>query len=138
MGRVFVVLVVLIGCGGPRQYTLQIVNKTPRTIEEVYVYVPNTAQGTSRGKLAPEATLQVTVKHGPIEVLAVSELIKVDERTRDKPSASQVLEIKQSSRVVFFDVGKQPPGVDQPGVFGVAFDPPKVPEPSPEERTPEP
>lgn len=131
-------LVVLAACAAPRQ-TLRIVNRTDRTIEAVYVYAPGAAdQGPSRATLAPDASHELQVKAGALEVRGVSAKIQVDARTRDQPSASQVIEVRGPSEVVFFDDGARPAGIDRPGVFGVAFRPPASdPAPDPEPALPE-
>ncbi len=117
---------VLAACGAPMQ-TLQITNRTSRPIDQVYVYPAGASNhGASRGALAPNASLQVQVKPGNVEVMALSAKLKVDEHTRDQPSASQDLEIKAPAQVIFYDAGQPPPPeVQRPGVFGIAFTLPK-------------
>jgi len=129
------VLAGLAACGAPLQ-TVQIVNRTNRAIEEVYVYPSGAADhGRSRGQLQPNGATQVQVKPGFVEVLAVSAKLQVDEHTRDRPSASQGVEVHGPVQVVFYDEASKPAGLDRPGVFGVAFviPKPKPPEPAPEQ-----
>ncbi len=134
-----VVAAALVACATP-SHTLQIVNRTSRPIEQVYVYRAGAADhGASRGSLAPNASMAVQVKAGNVEVYALSAKLKVDEHTRDQPSASQDLEIKGPAQVVFYDAGSKPADVDRPGVFGVAFTLPRPPAPKPAEpEQPEP
>ena len=135
MKPVIVFVLAAAACAAPMQ-TVQIVNRTSRTIEELYVYPAGSANhGASRAQLAPNASTSVSVRQGNVEVLAVSAKVKLDERNRDQPSASQVLEIVKPARVVFYDVGSKPAEVNQPGVFGIAFTlsmPNKPPPPTPQ------
>jgi hypothetical protein len=120
------------GGGAAAHYSLQLHNATDRKIEEVYIYAPNASDhGASRGALAPDATISVEVGRGGIEVMAISELIHIDDHTRDRPSASQIVEITEPSAVVFYDQGKPPPMVDRPNVFGVVF---RIRRPTPEPK----
>jgi hypothetical protein len=129
-------LTVLVACGGGSGalHSLSITNATARKIDELYVYTPNGDKGASRGALAPGETTKVKVKEGGVEVLAISELMYVDQKVRDRPSASQVIEVTQQSSVVFYDEGKAPPGLDRPGFFGITFrlvKPTAAPDPAP-------
>jgi len=118
--------VVLAACGGAQLQTLQIVNKSARPIQELYVYpVGSTNHGTSRGSVAPNSQTEVKVPAGNVEVLAVSSKLQVDEHTRDQPSASGDLELHGPAQVIFFDEGNKPAGIDRPGVFGFEFVIPK-------------
>ncbi|MBX3158105.1 MAG: hypothetical protein KF773_19205 [Deltaproteobacteria bacterium] len=122
MRLVLLCLVAVVGCGGGATFhNLTIVNQTARKIDEVYVHAPNADKGASRGALAQGASLSVKVKGGGVEVLGISELVYVDQKVRDRPSASQVVEVTSPTSVVFYDLGKEPPGLDRPGIFGVAF-----------------
>ena len=133
--------VLLAACAAPMQ-TLQITNRTSRPIDSVYVYPQGSADhGASRGALAPNASLSVQVKQGNVEVMAMSAKLKVDEHTRDQPSASQDLEIKEPAQVIFYDADQAPPPeTRKKGVFGVAFTVPKAAPPpltdKPEEPAP--
>jgi hypothetical protein len=132
-------VLVLAACGGAAMQTVKIVNTTNRTIDELYVYPVGAAnQGSSRGTLAPNASTEVQVRSGFVEVKAVSAKLQVDEHTRDRPTASQDLEIKGPVQVIFYDADHTPPGLDRPGVFGIAFVIPvaKKPEPDPSEGAP--
>ncbi len=112
---------------------MQLVNRTDRQIEAVYVYPTGAADhGASRGALAPAGSAQVKVKAGRTSVLALSAKLKLDEHTRDQPSASQDLELTGPVEVIFYDAGDKPPGLERPGVFGVAFQIPHAPPPPPD------
>jgi hypothetical protein len=118
-------MLVIAACGAPMQ-TVQLVNRSPRAIEEIYIYPRGAVDhGKSRGALAPNATTSVQVKQGNIEVLAVSQKFKLDEHTRDKPSANVDVELKAPAQIVFYDDGQTPAEVGRPGVFGVTFQMPK-------------
>lgn len=137
MTRLLLVIVIsaLAACGGPGMQTLQLVNNTPRTIAEVYVYPANaTDHGASRGKLAPGATLSVQIKAGNVEVLATSETIQVDERTRDTMQAGATLQLNRSLQVIFHDSDQPPPDLRNKDAIGAAFRliKPKTAEPEPE------
>jgi hypothetical protein len=124
--------VALAACAGP-SYQMQLVNRTDRAIESIYVYPTGAAdRGASRGSLAPSATTQLKVKHGRTSVLALSAKLKLDDHTRDQPSASQDLEVTGPTEIVFYDSGgDKPPGLERPGVFGIAFQLPKPAPPPP-------
>jgi len=135
-----VLVAVAIGACAPQMHTVSLVNHTNRKIVEIYVYPNGSAEhGASRGSLAPNASTKLTVKAGKIEVLAVSEMIKHDDNTRETPTVSHGLELTRPLEVVFYDSGDKPAGLDRPDVIGVAFRRDKTestPEPAPE--TPEP
>ena len=123
--RSFAILLVwtcaLVGCGGPLQ-TVTLMNQTARALEQIYVYPAGAADhGPSRATLAPGASATIQVKAGHVEVLGVSAKMKVDDHTRDRPTASQVLELTAASQVVFYDEDAPPAGIQRPGVFGIAF-----------------
>lgn len=138
--RAWILLLSLAACGGAAMQTVQLVNRTPRTIEEIYVYPQGAVDhGKSRGALAPNASTSVQVKQGNIEVLAVSAKFQLDEHTRDRPSANVDVELKAPAQVVFFDDGHQPAEIGRPGVFGVTFQMPHSNKPTPPaEPSPEP
>jgi hypothetical protein len=123
----------LAACGGAPMQTVQIKNASPRPITELYVYPAGSANhGSSRGTVAPNASTEIKVKQGAVEVLAVSSKMQVDEHTRDQPSASGTLELKGPAQVIFYDEGATPPaGLNTPGVFGFEFVIPK-PKPAPQ------
>jgi hypothetical protein len=132
----YLAFLILAACGGAAMQTVQIVNHTSRPIDELYIYPSGAADhGKSRGKLAPEGSTQLQVKAGFIEVLAVSAKMQLDEHTRDRPSASQAVEVKGPVQIVFYDEGGKPANIDQPGVFGVEF---VLPKPKPAEPPPDP
>lgn len=135
----FVVALALVtACGGASLQTISIRNATQRPIEELYVYPTGGQRGTSRGQLAPNASTQVKVKAGHVSVTAVSAKLKVDEHTRDQPTASQELELRSPTEVVFYDDGHAPPGLERKGTIGVAFQIPSGTAGSPDEGTPQP
>ena len=121
MRLTLVLALVLVACGGANLQTIQIVNRSPRPIEELYVYPTGAARGASRGVLAPDATTSVKVKAGHVSVTAVSAKLQVDEHTRDRPSATQELELESPTEVVFHDEGQTPPGLERQGTIGVMF-----------------
>jgi hypothetical protein len=113
-------------CSGAHVQTIQLVNRTPRAIEEVYIYPQGAVEhGKSRTSLAPNASASVQVKQGNIEVLAVSAKFQLDAHTRDRPSANLDVELKAPAQIVFYDDGQNPPELGRPGVFGVVFQMPK-------------
>src|SRR5258706_7460142 len=113
-------------CSGAHVQTIQLVNRTPRAIEEVYIYPQGAADhGKSRTSLAPNASASVQVTQGNIEVLAVSAKFQLDAHTRDRPSANLDVQLKAPAQIVFYDDGAQPAEVGRPGVFGVVFQMPK-------------
>lgn len=117
---------VLAACGGAPLQTVQIVNRSSRPIQELYVYPVGSANhGTSRGSVAPNGQTEVKVKAGQVEVMALSSKLQVDEHTRDQPSASGDVELRGPTQIIFYDEGSAPPGLDRPGVFGFAFVIPK-------------
>jgi hypothetical protein len=102
--------------------TIKIVNKTDRQIEAVYVYPSGaTDHGASRGALAPQQATQVTIKGGAVEVQAISAKIKFDEHHRDKPYATQSIELTHPVELDFYDSNAKPEGLDRPNVIGVTF-----------------
>ena len=118
---------------GATYHQVQLVNKTSRPITEVFIFATGSANhGASRGTLAPDATLTVKVKAGNVDVLAVSEKIKVNDTQTETRTATQTLELKKPVSLVFHDSNQAPPGIDQPGTIGVAFQvTPEPPEPPP-------
>jgi hypothetical protein len=124
-------------CGGASYQTISIKNASTRPIEELYVYRTGADRGASRGQLAPSATTQVKVKGGHVSVMAISGKIQIDEHTRDRPTASQELELESPTEVVFYDDGSAPAGIERKGTIGVAFQLPKA-TPHPDEPTPAP
>ena len=131
----FVAVAALAACSAPL-HTVTLVNKTDRVIEEVYVYPAGASNhGTSRGQLAPNATVDYKVRAGNVDVLAVSAKVQIDDKTRERRTASQTLQLKGPVQLVFHDSDKTPPGLNAPNVFGVSFrveKPPEPPEPPPE------
>ena len=114
---------------------VELVNRTTRTIDEIYVFPVGAANhGAPRGVLQPSATKELQIPAGNIEVDAVSGKIQVD-HTRDRPSASTNIELREPAKVIFYDDDQKPAGLDAPGTYGVKFHVPKAapaPEPPPE------
>ncbi len=112
----------LAACGGAALQTISLSNQTQRTIKELYVYPAGAKdKGASRGALAPSTGTQVKMAAGNVEVYAISETVKIDEHTRDTPTASQTLEVHGPLEVVFYDGDQKPASVSRPGVIGVSF-----------------
>jgi hypothetical protein len=128
-----IIAVALSACAAKLQ-TVSLVNKTDRAIEAIYIYPLGAADhGASHGGLAPNASTQVAVKPGHVEVMAVSAKVKIDEHTRDQPTASQGLELAGPTQVIFYDAAAPPAGIDRPGVVGISFILPVAkPAPAPE------
>lgn len=131
---VFLVALATAACG-PTYQTVQLINRTDRAIEQVYIYpAGSTDKGTSRATLAPNASAQVQVAQGNVEVYAVSAKVRVDETTSDTRTASQMLELKGPLEVVFHDSTQTPSGINKPGTRAVVFRvdaPPAKPDPEP-------
>ena len=140
--KLALLLLFAFGCGGAAMHTVSLTNSTERTIKELYVYPAGAKdKGASRGSLAPSAGTSVQMKAGAIEVYAVSETMKIDERTRDTPTASQGLELTSDLKVIFYDGDQpKPAAVDRPGVIGVSFivAPKKQPDAPPSDPAPSP
>lgn len=106
----------------PHLQTLELENDTPRVIEALYVYPSGAANhGPSRGSLAPNASTTLHVKPGNVAVLAESAMVKLDETTRDKPTASSEVELTRPLHVVFYDRGHAPAELSRQDVIGVEF-----------------
>ena len=136
MKHLAIVVVTLGACAhAPPLQRVQLVNQTTRTIDEIYVFPVGAADhGAPRGVLPPSATKELQIPAGNIEIDAVSGKIQVD-HTRDRPSASTSIELKEPAKVIFYDDDARPPGLDNPGTYGVKFHVPKAatpPEPPPE------
>ena len=128
-----VIVLALAGCGGAAMHEVQIVNKSPRPITEVYVFPTGAANhGASKGTIAPEAKMVVKVKAGNVDILAVSQRVKVDDKQSEVRTASQTLELKSPTVLVFHDSTQSVPGLDKPGTIGVEFQvPPEAEAPAP-------
>ena len=138
--RHVLITLALAGCGGAAMHEVQLVNKSPRPITEVYVYPMGASdRGPSKGTIAPEAKLVVKVKAGNVDFLAVSQRVKVDDKQSEVRTASQTLELKAATTLVFHDSTQTVPGLDKPGTIGVQFQVPpeaETPSPAPEAATP--
>ncbi len=125
-------LAAVAGCGGASYQTIKIVNQTDRDIPEIYVYKMGAKDhGKSVGSLQPGAASQVKVQAGNVEVLAYSAKMQIDDHTRDRPEASQDVELDRPIELIFFDSGSPPAAAaGNPNVIGVEFRVP-VGKPSP-------
>ncbi len=133
MLRVAVLVFAVAACGGASMQTVQLVNRTPRAIAEVYLYPAGAPEhGASRGSIAPGATMAVKVKGGNVEILAVSAKVKVDAHTRETRQASSTIELNRPLSVVFHDSEQSPPDLANKDVIGVAFHTPPPPPETPE------
>lgn len=142
MTRILVLVVALVtsACAA-KLHSVQLVNRTNRVIEEIYIFPAGSAkQGASRGSLKPAASTTVKVKEGNVEVLAVSSKVRLDQQTTERRTASQTLELRGPLELVFHDSNQVPPGLDRKGVVGLTFriDPPPAAPPSPEPDEPAP
>jgi hypothetical protein len=142
VSRLLVVVVAFAcaACGAAKLQTVSLTNQTSRAIEAIYVYKTGAADhGAPRGGLAPGASTEVKVAPGNVDVLARSAKVIIDEHTRDQPTASQSLEVTGPLHVIFYDAGgTPPPGLDRPGVIGVAFILPTARPAPPADPTPAP
>jgi hypothetical protein len=143
MLRVIVIALAATACGGTAMHNVQLVNKSPRTIAEVYVFAPGSQNhGASRGSLAPGATMNVQLKKGNHEILAVSEKIYLNDTTRDVYQASSTIQLVKPMLLIVHDDGQTPPDLQNKNAIGVTFRPramPKAPEePAPAPDTPVP
>jgi hypothetical protein len=125
-------LVLLAACGGPALHNVQLVNKTPRTIAEVYLFPAGSANhGASRGSLAPNATLAVKMKGGNVEVLAISEKVKVNQTESETKQASSTIQLVRPVSLIFHDSDQPAPAFEDKSSIGVTFRIDKQPEPAP-------
>lgn len=138
--RTVLIALALAGCGGAAMHEVQLVNKSPRPITEVYVFPMGASNhGASKGTIAPEAKLVVKVKAGNVDILAVSQRVKIDDKQTEVRTASQTLELKAPTVLVFHDSTQTVPGLDKPGTIGVEFQVPpeaEAPAPAPDPAAP--
>jgi hypothetical protein len=126
-------LVVFAACGGGAMHNVMLVNKTPRTIESIFIFSPGKDHGASKAKLAPNASTTLQLPAGNHEIYAVSEKIVHDDNTRETPEASLTIELRNPLELVFYDSNAVPGGLDKPNTRGITFmirPPPKKEEPS--------
>lgn len=139
---VVLVLVLTLGACGAKQQTLNLTNRTPRTIVEVYVYPLGSANhGSSRGTLPPEGTLSLKVPIGHLEVRAVSERVQVDDKQGETREATSAVQLNKAPvELIFHDSNQKPPGLERPNTLGVVFrvEPPPAKTEEPSEQTVEP
>jgi hypothetical protein len=113
-------LAVLAACGGAGMQTVQLVNKTPRTIEQIFIFTPGKDRGASKAKLAPNATTTLQLPAGNHEIYAISERIVHDDNTRETPEASLTIELRSALELVFYDSNAPPPGLGS-NTRGITF-----------------
>ena len=101
--------------------TIQMTNKTPRTIEQIFIFPPGKDHGASRGKLAPNESRTMQLPAGNHEIYAVSEKIFHEDKTRTTPEASLTIELKSALDLIFYDSTNEPPGVQAANVRGIVF-----------------
>jgi hypothetical protein len=115
----WLIVLLVVGCSA-KAHPIRIVNVTPRAIAAVYVYPLGAKEpGKSRGALAPNATLDVRMTEGNVEVRAVAVEETLENGQREHKEATQVLELKAAAEVVFHDSTQQV--VEQPGKVYAAF-----------------
>ncbi len=130
------ILAVLVACS-PSYQTIHLVNRTPRAIEAVYIYPTGAANhGTSRGALAPNAAIDVKVKQGNVDVLAIGAKEKIDAVQSERKEATQTLELRGPLELVFHDSNQRI--VEKPGTIGVVFRVIEPPAAAPEPDAPPP
>ena len=140
MRHALLIAFALAGCGGAAMHEVSLINKSPRPITEVYVYPTGASEhGATKGTIAPEAKMVLKVKAGNVDIMAVSQRVKVDDKQSEVRTASQTLELKSATTLVFHDSTQTVPGLDKPGTIGVEFQVPPEPDapaPAPEGATP--
>jgi hypothetical protein len=116
----FLVIGLLVACSSASYQTVTMTNRSPRAIESIYVYsVGASNHGASRGKLPPGGAIDVKVKEGNVEVLAVAAEEKLEDGKRERKQASQVLELRSPTQLIFHDSTQAI--AEQPGTIGVVF-----------------
>ncbi|MCX5748197.1 MAG: hypothetical protein NT062_37540 [Proteobacteria bacterium] len=124
--KIAVAVALLAGCG-PQLQSIRLVNRTDRAIEELYIYPTGAANhGASRGTIAPNATTQLSIPRGRIEVLAVSAKVAIDPHVTERRTASSAIELGRPIEVVFYDEANRPAGLERADVIGVSFVPDKT------------
>jgi hypothetical protein len=119
--RIAVIALALAACS-PAMQTVRLVNRTDRGIAEIYVYPTGAARGRSRGELAPNATLELKIGSGNVEVLARSVPIPLpDTHQIEHREATQTIELKGPLLLVFHDSDQKPAELARPGTLGVTF-----------------
>lgn len=130
-------LIAVAACGGPATHRVTLVNQTPRTIAEVFVFSPGAANhGASKGSLAPGASLVIQVRGGNVEFLAVSEKVKVNQTESETKQASSTIQLVKPVQLIFHDSDQPPPAFERKDQIGVTFRVDKKPESPPEEAAP--
>ncbi len=133
MLRLLVIVLSLVGCGGAATHQVTLVNKTPRTIAELYLFPAGAAnRGASRGSLAPNASMTIQVKAGNVEVLAISEKVRVNQTESETKQAGSTIQLVRPVSLIFHDSDQAAPPFEAKDQIGVAFRVTKEPEPAPE------
>jgi hypothetical protein len=126
-------------CGGGAMHNVQLVNKSPRTIAEVYVFAPGSPNhGASRGSLAAGATMNLQLKQGNHEIMAVSEKVYLNDKVRDVYQASSTIQLVRPIQLIVHDDGGPAPDIKDKDKIGVTFRPRSLPAPPPSEPGPVP
>src|SRR5262245_58259292 len=119
MIRILAIAFALAACGSTTYHTITLVNRTDRAIEQVFVSpVGAAARGASQGAMAPGATLAVKAAAGNVEVTAVSAKLRVDDKTNERRTASQVVELRHPVQLIFHDSNQTPPGLGASDTIG--------------------
>ncbi len=118
--------IVTIACAfaacAPTYHTIKLVNRTDRAIDHIYIFPSGSADhGASRAALAPNATTEVKVAAGNVDVVAVSAKVRVDAKSSETRTATQTLQLAGPLELVFHDSNQVPPGLDRPATLGVTF-----------------
>jgi len=122
----------LVGCSST-YHTIRLVNRSDRAIEQVFIYPTGSKDhGASRATLAPNASADVKMKAGNVDVEAVSAKVRIDEKTKERRTASGTIELKGPAEVIFHDSNQPPPPeVRKPNAHAITFrvdDPPPEPD----------
>ena len=124
------ILFALAACGGPSTHQVTLVNQTPRTIAEVFVFSPGSSNhGSSRGSLASGASLVIKVRGGNVEFVAVSEKVKVNQTESETKQASSTIQLVKPVQLIFHDSDQPAPAFENKTQIGVTFRVSKEPPP---------
>jgi hypothetical protein len=100
----FLVLLFLVACGGASYQTIKMTNRSPHAIASIYIYPAGSQNhGSSRGALAPNASIEVKVKSGNVDVLAVTVKEEIADGKRESKEAQQTLELREPIELIFHD-----------------------------------
>jgi hypothetical protein len=133
MLRALPLVIAFAACGGPVLHEVRLVNQSPRTIAEVYLFPLGSAnRGPSRGSLAPNATLAVKIRAGNVEIVAISEKVRVNQTESETKQASSTIQLVRPVSLIFHDSDQPAPPFEDKSAIGVTFRNTKEPEPAPE------